>query len=89
MKALVILASLIVGSTVLAASKDSPTYTQCTVDFPDETKGGVCKDVGEKHFLFYTCSGELVAFVEPGALPTVIGPTCGSNYKGYEESLKK
>lgn len=89
MKTLVILASLIVGSVAIAASRGNPTYTQCTIDFPEGSKGGVCKDVGEKHILFFTCEGSLVAFVEPGALPTVIGPTCGVNYKGYEESIKK
>lgn len=78
-----VLISLGVYSAANAASKESPEYKQCTVSFPNGVQSGVCKNTGQTHFEFFTCEGHLVAFVEPGALPTTYGTTCGPNYKGF------
>lgn len=66
-----------------SGTKEEPVYKQCTVSLPQGNIGGVCKETGEKYFQIFTCGGELLAFVEPGALPTTYEATCGANYKGY------
>lgn len=59
------------------------TYTQCTVNLPDGAQAGICVVEDQKYYKFYTCEGSLVAFIEYDALARKDGPTCGSNYKGY------
>jgi hypothetical protein len=66
-----------------SGSKANPVYKQCTVSLPGGDVAGVCKETGEKHFAIITCEGQLLAFVEPGALPTTYGATCGSKYLGF------
>lgn len=84
MKSIALLLALISVSTVSAQTKDNPVYTQCTVEVPGYGDvAGLCRDTGEKHYAIITCEGELLAFVQPGALPRVDGATCGSKYKGF------
>lgn len=66
-----------------AGTNDNPIYKQCTVSLPDRDVAGVCKETGDKYFQIFTCEGTLLAFVEPGALPTIYGTTCGKDYKGF------
>lgn len=83
---IIALVSLLSFSAVYAntdGSKEHPVYKQCTVSLPQGDTAGICKETGDKHFQVFTCNGELLAFVEPGALPTSYGPTCGSTHKGF------
>lgn len=65
------------------AFSSSNQYKQCTVDFPDGPLSGECVVKQDKYIRFYTCKGELVAFIVPGALPTKYEATCGPTHMGF------
>lgn len=86
MKTVILILSLALSYpayTNTKGTKEKPVYRQCIVQLPNGDEAGVCKETGDKYFQIFTCNGELLAFVEPGALPTIYVNTCGSNYKGY------
>lgn len=86
MKSITLLAALFSVSTAIAltsGSKDNPVYKQCVVALPSGDEAGICKETGQKHFQFLNCKGELQAFVEPGALPTLYETTCGATHVGF------
>jgi|SRR6516164_503332 hypothetical protein len=78
-----------VASASTSGDSDHPQFYQCTVEFPDGTKSGICMEKGEKHYEFLTCSGIGLAYVEPGALTRVDENTCGADVVGFNKKSKE